>query len=73
LGAAVIGVTGAAGYNLLQNNGRVAGQEVEHVHFHIIPRTEADGLGYRWRPTKYPPGRLEDLGERFRATLEAEA
>lgn len=48
IGAAVAEATGCAGWNLLQNNGKVAGQVVMHVHFHIIPRTEGDGLGYRW-------------------------
>lgn len=48
LGPIIRDLTGAAGWNLLQNNGKVAGQEVGHVHFHIIPRMEDDGLGYRW-------------------------
>ncbi|MHC4993895.1 MAG: HIT family protein [Planctomycetota bacterium] len=47
---AVQRVTGVEGYNVLQNNGKVSGQEVPHVHFHIIPRAEGDGLGYRWNP-----------------------
>ena len=34
---------GFDGYNIVNNNGRVAGQEVDHVHFHIIPRYEGDG------------------------------
>jgi histidine triad (HIT) family protein len=46
----VVAATGAAGYNVLQNNGPVSGQEVPHVHFHIIPRRPGDGLGYRWHP-----------------------
>ncbi|KAJ3217754.1 hypothetical protein HDU67_007309 [Dinochytrium kinnereticum] len=40
---------GAANYNILQNNGRLAHQEVDHVHFHIIPKTEAEGLGIGWK------------------------
>jgi len=32
------------GFNLEQNNGRVAGQIVDHLHFHIIPRDANDGL-----------------------------
>ncbi len=33
----------ASGINIIQNNGRDAGQIVPHVHFHIIPRFENDG------------------------------
>lgn len=32
------------GYNILQNNFRVAGQEINHIHVHIIPRMEHDGI-----------------------------
>ena len=63
--AAVRRVTGAAGVNVLQNNGRAAGQEVPYVHFHVIPRVEDDGLGYRWRPQQYAPGEAENLRDRF--------
>ncbi|EHP86141.1 HIT family protein [Methanotorris formicicus] len=31
------------GYNIVNNNKPVAGQEVPHVHFHIIPRYQNDG------------------------------
>ena len=30
--------TGAEGVNILNNNGEVAGQTVNHLHIHIIPR-----------------------------------
>lgn len=33
-----------AGLNILQNNGKAAGQVVMHAHFHIIPRNEDDGV-----------------------------
>lgn len=32
------------GFNILQNNFKTAGQLVDHLHFHIIPRREGDGL-----------------------------
>jgi len=36
----------AEGFNVLTNVGEVSGQEVHHVHVHIIPRKEGDGIGY---------------------------
>ncbi|EGO22778.1 hypothetical protein SERLADRAFT_362241 [Serpula lacrymans var. lacrymans S7.9] len=39
-------MTGAEQYNILQNNGKLAFQQhVDHVHFHVVPKTsETDGL-----------------------------
>ena len=31
-------ILGCDGYNLLQNNGEVAGQTIFHFHLHLIPR-----------------------------------
>lgn len=41
---AIVAATGAKGYNIVQNNGSCAGQEVHHVHVHIVPRWSGDGL-----------------------------
>ena len=30
------------GYNILQNNFKAAGQEINHIHVHIIPRNDKD-------------------------------
>ena len=49
---AVMEATGAQGFNVLQNNGRIAGQMVDHLHWHIIPRFADDGLGM-WPQGKY--------------------
>lgn len=39
------------GVNLFLADGEVAGQEVFHVHLHVIPRTPGDGFGLRFRAT----------------------
>jgi histidine triad (HIT) family protein len=61
----VCAATGAEGYNILQNNGRVSGQEVPHVHFHIIPRQAGDGLGYRWNAKPADADTLAELARRI--------
>jgi histidine triad (HIT) family protein len=46
---AVIEATGVTQYNVLENNGAGAHQAVLHVHFHVIPKPNADGgLGIVW-------------------------
>ena len=37
------------GFNVVQSNFKSAQQEVEHLHFHIVPRSEGDGIRYRYR------------------------
>lgn len=69
VGRAIREAVGAAGYNVLQNNGTVAGQVVMHVHYHIIPRSEGDGLGYRWTPIPGEARRDEDLASRIRESI----
>jgi histidine triad (HIT) family protein len=67
LGRAVLHATQADGFNVLLNRGKAAGQEVMHLHIHVIPRKTGDGLGYRWRPQ-----RLDDAtGEALRRQIEA--
>ncbi|KIP05571.1 hypothetical protein PHLGIDRAFT_91927 [Phlebiopsis gigantea 11061_1 CR5-6] len=35
-------MTGAEQYNILQNNGKLAFQHVDHVHFHVIPKPNTE-------------------------------
>ena len=41
---------GCDGFNLVQNNGEVAGQTVFHFHMHIIPRIKGDTVNVGWVP-----------------------
>jgi len=69
LGRAVLEVTKSEGFNVLLNQGAVAGQAVPHIHFHIIPRRKDDQLGYRWKAGKYPEGRASQLAAAYQAAL----
>ena len=40
------------GFNLVQNNGEIAGQSVFHFHMHLIPRYKNDGQRILWTPTE---------------------
>ena len=58
-------------YNVLLANGRNAGQEVFHVHYHLIPRTgKSDGLGYRWKVGRLlPQAQIDEYLGKARALL----
>ena len=61
----VLHATGATQYNLLQNNGPGAHQAVFHVHFHIIPKLDGQGLGIDWQAGSLEAGDATGLLERM--------
>ena len=69
---AVLQATGATSYNVLQNNGRDAHQEVMHVHFHIVPKIDGQGLGLVWKSGKLDGSKARMLVARLAAALEAD-
>jgi histidine triad (HIT) family protein len=69
IAGAVAAAMDSDGYNLLCNNGRVAGQLIEHLHFHIIPRNTGDRLFSRWPSYKYENGKIEEIAEKIRENL----
>ena len=70
---AIMKVTGASAVNILQNNGREAGQAVDHVHFHIIPRftdrNEGAGLSADWNPGTLSQEDALELGKQIKRLL----
>jgi len=65
--AKAVGITN---YNILQNNGRIAHQVVDHVHIHIIPKPdEEQGLGVGWPAKEANMGDLRSLLEEIKERL----
>lgn len=60
------------GVNLLLADGEAAGQEVFHVHLHVLPRWTGDGFGFRF-PQRHakdsPRAELDEAAARIRTAL----
>ena len=52
---------GCEGFNLVQNNGDLAGQTVFHFHLHMIPRYQADRQTIGWKPQEVTQEELEEI------------
>ena len=57
---------GCDGFNIVQNNGSVAGQTVFHFHIHLIPRYENDGVGLGWKPGQLTEEQKEEILSKMR-------
>ncbi len=69
---AILDETGAGGFNVWTANGRVAGQDVFHLHLHVLPRFDGDTFGLRFPkgyPRKMPRGQLDALATRIRGRM----
>ncbi len=63
LAPAIVRATGAEGYNIVINIGKAAGQEIEHLHLHIVPRHTGDGCRFDCRRSKPSTEELKRIGE----------
>lgn len=71
LARAMVKVTGTREYNILQNNGKGAGQVVGHVHFHLIPKEPGGaGLGIQWPAGSLDKEAAANLQQAISAALE---
>ena len=70
IAAAQLNGLGADGVNIMQNNGKASGQEVPHLHIHVIPRFKEDGHHWNWNAGSYETaGEMTELAEILRAAL----
>ena len=55
----------AEGTNIMINNDPASGQEVPHLHIHVIPRYKDDGKGFILNKDKYSEGEINQFGEKL--------
>ena len=69
LGKAMKEGLSCSGFNVVQNNGSVAGQTVMHFHMHIIPRYDGEDRMILWAPGTSTPEGLKKTAEKIRGPL----
>ncbi|MFB9181331.1 HIT family protein [Dactylosporangium sucinum] len=57
------------GVNLFLADGAAAGQEVFHVHLHVVPRYEGDGFKLVVQPGRPTRAELDEMAASIRAAL----
>ena len=66
---AIRGAFEPPGLSVYQANGAAAGQTVMHLHIHLVPRHDGDGMALTW-PVKNPPReKLEEYAAKIRGAL----
>lgn len=68
IASAVLKGSGAEAFNLGVNNGAAAGQVVQHIHFHVMPRFAGDGYKL-WGSKPYGAGEMEEAGNKIKKHL----
>ncbi len=57
---------GNAGFNMVMNNGKEAGQVVSHSHIHLIPRFQKDRLRIKWSHVKYEDNEMKEYADKIK-------
>ena len=71
LTAVVKRATGCPAVNVVVNDGPEAGQEVPHVHLHLVPRWPGDQKGFRFAGQPYGPGQQDAMCAALQAAWNA--
>lgn len=60
------------GVNVMQNNKEIAGQGVPHIHFHVIPRFNEDGVQYFFgsQTKKMDEKQLEEIANKIKSNVK---
>ena len=73
LGPLIREAAGAQGFNVWTANGQAAGQDIFHLHLHVLPRFDRDAFGLRFPrdyPTEAPRDSLDAMASRIRRLCE---
>ena len=57
---------GNGSFNIVMNNGKEAGQIVNHAHIHLIPRFQKDRLRIKWSHLKYEGNEMKEYAENIK-------
>ena len=57
---------GNGSFNMVMNNGKEAGQLVNHAHIHLIPRFQKDRLRIKWSHLKYEGDEIKEYAEKIK-------
>lgn len=69
LARAVVSAVDAEGSNVIINNGRVAGQTIDHCHWHVIPRFDGDPVHWPWPHQSYSGDEMVATASRITAAM----
>ncbi len=72
LARAVVRATCADGFNIIINNGPVAGQTIFHGHWHIIPRFLNDSVDWPWPHKAYSDEDKDQMALLIEQALESQ-
>ncbi len=70
LGRVLCRSVGGDGFNVWTANGSAAGQEVFHLHLHVLPRFHTDSFGLQF-PKSYPQATSREALDALAATIRA--
>lgn len=67
---AVKKATSADGISIIQQNGKAAGQDIFHLHIHIVPRFEGQKLPHFHELVEVERATLDDTATKIKKTLK---